>query len=96
MHKVASMTTYRAKIEEQIIKDLGEWLDTIEEQYGPAYALEAYAFVGAVGFTPEGEEPEAGASFARSAIGYHCSDSRAWAQVGILRGALEIAESDEE
>jgi hypothetical protein len=90
------MSTYRAKLETQIIEELHEWLDTIEERFGPTFALEAYAFVGAIGFTPEGEEPDAGESFARSAVGYHCSDSRQWAQVGILRRALEMAESDDE
>ncbi len=89
------MPTYREKLEEQVVLELHEWLDTVERQYGPNFALEAYAFVGAVGFTPEGEEPDDGESFARSAVGYHCSDSRAWAQVGLLRQALRMAESDD-
>lgn len=89
------MSTYRAKLEAQIIDELRQWLDGIEERYGPAYALEAYAFVGAVGFTPDGEEADEGGSFSRSSVGYHCSDSRQWAQVGILRQALAIAESDD-
>ena len=88
------MSSYRQKLEEQIVGELREWLDTIEEEYGPTYALESYAFVGAIGFTPEGEEPEAGESFARSAVGYHCSDARHWAQVGLLRQALLMAEAD--
>jgi hypothetical protein len=88
------MTTYREKLEEQLIKELREWIDTIEERYGPTFGLENYAFVGAVGFTPPGEEPEEGESFARSAVGFHCSDSRHWAQVGLLRQALLIAETD--
>ena len=90
------MSTYREKLEEQVTHDLREWLDGIEEAYGPNFALEAYAFVGAVGFTPEGEEPDTGESFARSAVGYHCSDSRHWAQVGLLRQALMMAESDDD
>ena len=90
------MSTYCQKLEEQIVVELREWLDTMEGQYGPAYALESYAFVGAVGFTPEGEEPGPGESFARSAVGYHCSDSRQWAQLGLLRQALLIAEADGE
>jgi hypothetical protein len=79
------MTTYRQKLEEEIAADLRAWLDSIEEHYGPTFALENYAFVGAVGFTPPGEEPDDGDSFARSAVGYHCSDSRQWAQVGLFR-----------
>src|SRR4051794_26868459 len=93
--KVAPVSTYRSKLEAQIVDELRQWLDDLDERYGPAYALEAYAFVGAVGFTPEGEEPIESDSFARSAVGYHCSDSRQWAQVGILRRALSMAESDE-
>jgi len=89
------VSTYRAKLEAQIITELRQWLDGIETHYGPTFALEAYAFVGAVGFTPDGEEPDEGESFARSAVGYHCSDSRQWAQVGILRRALLTAESDD-
>jgi hypothetical protein len=89
------MSTYRAKLEAQIVDELRRWLDALDERYGPAYALEAYAFIGAVGFTPEHEEPAEGESFAQSAVGYHFSDSREWAQVGILRRALSIAESDE-
>lgn len=69
-------------------------MHTIEERYGPTYALEGYAVVGAVGFTPEGEEPESGESFARSAVGCHCFDSRRWAQTGLLRQALLMAEAD--
>ena len=90
------MATYRQKLEDEIIADLRGWLDVIEEQYGPIFALEAYSFVGAVGFTPEGDEPAAGDSFARSAVGFHCSDSRPWAQVGLLRQALLMAEADDE
>jgi hypothetical protein len=91
--KVALVSSYRTKIEAQMLTDLREWLDDIEENYGPAYVLEAYAFVGAVGFTPDDEEPaDDGDSFSRSAVGFYCSDSRAWAQVGILRRALTIAE----
>jgi hypothetical protein len=90
------MSTYREKLEVQILSEMREWLDGIEERYGPSFALEAYAFVGAVGFTPEGEEPGEGEAFARSAVGYHCSDSRHWAQVGILRQALLMAESDDQ
>lgn len=90
------MATYRQKVEDEIVADLRDWLDVIEEQYGPAFALENYAFVAAVGFTPEGEEPEDGESFARSAVGYRCSDARHWAQVGLLRQALMMAESDED
>jgi hypothetical protein len=88
------MSTYRHKLEEQIIVELREWLDAIEEQYGPTFGLESYAFIGAVGFTPEGEEAEAGESFARSAVGYHCSDARHWAQIGLMRQALLIAEAN--
>jgi hypothetical protein len=90
------MTSYRQKLEEEIVADLRAWLDSIEEQYGPTFALETHAFVGAVGFTPAGEEPQDGDFFARSAVGYHCSDSRQWAQVGLLRKALLMAESDED
>lgn len=82
-------------MEEQVVRELRHWLDGLEERYGPKFALEAFAFVGAVGFTPEDEEPEEGESFARSAVGYHCSDSRHWAQVGLLREALLMAESDD-
>jgi hypothetical protein len=90
------MSTYRQKLETQIVTELRQWLDGIEEHYGPTFALEAYAFVGAVGFTPDGEEVADDESFARSAVGYHCSDSRHWAQVGILRQALLMAESNDE
>jgi hypothetical protein len=90
------MSSYRAKLEAQMLADLREWLDGIEEHYGPTYALEVYAFVGAVGFTPDGEEPDDGESFARSAVGFRFSDSRQWAQVGILRQALSIVESSED
>ena len=90
------MSTYRQKIEEELRADLSAWLDAIEENYGPQFALENYAFIGAVGFTPEGEEPASGESFARSAVGYQCSDARQWAQAGLLRQALLMAESDEE
>lgn len=89
------MPTYREKLEEQVVRDLHQWLDDVERQYGPNFALEAYAFVGAVGFTPGGEEPDEGESVARSAVGYHCSDSRAWAQIGLLRQALLMAESND-
>jgi hypothetical protein len=89
------MATYRDKLEEQVVRELHQWLDDIEGQYGPNFALEAYAFIGAVGFTPDGEEPHEGESFARSAVGYHCSDSRHWAQVGLLREALLMAESND-
>jgi hypothetical protein len=64
--------------------------------YGPNFGLEVYALVGAVCFTPEGEEPAEGEAFARSAVGYRCSDSRPWAQVGLLRQALSMAETDDE
>ncbi len=90
------MTTYRQKLEEQVIADLRGWLNEIEERYGPNFALEAYALVGAVGFTPDGETPAESEAFARSAVGYHFSDSRHWAQLGILRQALLMAESDSE
>jgi hypothetical protein len=56
--------------------------------------LENYAFLGAVGFPPPGDHPEEDESFARSAVGYRCSDSRHWAQVGLLRQALSIAEGN--
>jgi hypothetical protein len=90
------MTTYRQKLEEQVIRDLRGWLDEIEHRYGPNFGVEAYALVGAVGFTPDGEEPADGEPFARSAVGYRCSDRRHWAQVGLLRQALLMAEADEE
>lgn len=90
------MATYRENLEKQVARDMHEWLDGIEERYGPNFTLEAYAFVGAVGLTPEDEEPDEGESFARSAVGYHCSDSRHWAQVGLLQQALRMAESDTE
>jgi hypothetical protein len=83
-------------LEEQIIAELREWLDAIEDRYGPSYALENYGFVGGVGFTPEGEEPDGGDSFGWSAVSFHFSDSRQWAQVGLLRKALLMAESDED
>jgi hypothetical protein len=90
------MNTYRHKVEAEMIEHLRGWLDAIEEHYGPTFALEAYAFVGAIGFTPEGDEPEGNEPFARSAVGYHSSDSRHWAQIGMLRQALLLAESGEE
>ena len=90
------MGTYRQKLEDEMVADLRRWLDVIEEQYGPAFALEAYSFVGAVGFTPESEEPDAGEMFTRSAVGYHCSDPRSWAQIGLLRQALLMAEADDD
>lgn len=43
--------------------ELRQWLDAIEGRYGPTYALETFAFVGGVGFTPEGEEQESDESF---------------------------------
>jgi hypothetical protein len=89
------MATYREKLEEQVMGELHQWLDEVEAQYGPNFALEAYAFVGAFGFTPDDEEPDENESFARSAVGYHCSDSRHWAQVGLLREALLTAESND-
>ena len=76
-----------------MVADLRRWLDDIEEDYGPNFALESYAFVTAVGFTRAGEKAEAGESYARTAVGYYCSDSRGWVQVGLLRRALLIAES---
>ncbi len=54
-----SSYSYREKIEAQITKELREWLDGIEERYGPNYEMEAYAFVGAVGFTPVGGQRSA-------------------------------------
>ena len=89
------MTTYREKLEVDLIAELRSWLDSVEDNYGPTFALEAYGFIGAVGFTPDGEEPADHDSFSRSAIGFHFSDSRQWAQIGILRKALEIAERDD-
>ena len=90
------MDTYRQKLEEQIIGELREWLDAIEERYGPAYALESYAFVGGVGFTPQGEEPDRDESFGWNSVSYRFSDSRSWVQVGLLRKALLMAEADED
>jgi len=86
------MSTYRQQVEEEIVAELRTWLDTVEEEYGPNYALEGYAFLAALGFTPEGEEPEPGQSFARSAIDFRCSDPRRWRQVGLLRQALRMTE----
>lgn len=89
------MATYQQKLEDEIVAELRNWLRVLEERYGPSFALENYAFVGAIGFTPEGEEPEDGESFVQSAVSYHCSDGRPWAQVGLLRQALLTAESDD-
>jgi hypothetical protein len=77
-----------------VIADLREWLDGIEERYGPNFAIEAYGFLGAVGFTPRGDEAPDDESFSDSAVGFWCSDGRHWAQVGLLRSALSSVESD--
>jgi hypothetical protein len=34
------MSTYRQKLEEQVVAELREWLDAMEDQYGPASAFE--------------------------------------------------------
>jgi hypothetical protein len=87
-------SSYRAKLEAEMIEELRDWLDTIEDRYGPTFALDAFGFIGAVAFTPDGEEPDEGESYASTSVGYRLSDSRQWAQVGILRQALAVAESD--
>ena len=80
---------------QEIVKLVREFLDSADH-YGTLLHMDVYGIVGAVSFTPEGDEPLADEAFSRDAVSYRFSDLRTWVQIGVLSTALPLAEADDE
>jgi hypothetical protein len=78
-----------------VIADAREWLDGIEERYGPNFAIEVYGFLGAVGFTQEGDDAPDDESFSDSAVGFWSSDGRHWAgRIAAISALVRATDSE--
>lgn len=54
-----------------------------------------FGVVVAVSYTPDGAEPDEDQAFTDDAVSYRFSDQKPWVQIGVLRSALRLAESEE-
>jgi hypothetical protein len=90
------MSTYREQVEAEINSLTRDLLDATAERYGALPHVDVFGIVIAVSYTPEDGEPDHDQPFSHDAVGYRFSDQKPWVQVGVLRKALKLAESDGE
>ena len=88
------MSTYREQVEAEVAELTRNFLDATEERYGELPHVDVFGIVIAVSYTPDDAEPDDDQAFSHDAVGYRFSDQKPWIQVGILRKALLMAESD--
>jgi hypothetical protein len=89
------MATYREQLEAEIATLARELLDSAEEHYGAVPHVDVYGVVLAVSYTPEAAEPDDDHAFTHDGVSYRFSDQKPWVQIGVLRSALRLAESED-
>jgi hypothetical protein len=91
----SQMPSYREQVEAEIAALTRELLDSAEEHYGVVPHIDVFGVVVAVNYTPEDADPDNDQAFTHDAVSYKFSDQKPWVQVGVLRAALRLAESDD-
>jgi hypothetical protein len=89
------MPSYREQVEAEIAALTRELLDSAEEHYGAVPHVDVFGVVVAVNYTPDDAEPDNDQAFTHDAVSFRFSDQKPWVQVGVLRAALRLAESDD-
>jgi len=89
------MPSYREEVEAEIAKLVGAFLDSAEEHYGLLPEVDVFAIVAGFSYTHAGEEPGEEETHSHDSVSFRFSDSKPWVQVGLLREALRLAESDD-
>jgi hypothetical protein len=89
------MASYREEVEAEIAALAHELLDSAEQHYGATPHVDVFGVVVAVSYTPDEVEPDEDQVFTHDAVSYRFSDQKPWVQIGVLRSALQLAESDE-
>jgi hypothetical protein len=89
------MPSYREQVEAEIAALTRELLDSAEEHYGAVPHVDVFGVVVAVNYTPDDAELDNDQAFTHDAVSFKFSDQKPWVQVGVLRAALRLAESDD-
>jgi hypothetical protein len=89
------MASYREQVEAEIAALTRDLLDSAEEHYGAVPHVDVFGVVVAVNYTPDEAEPDDDQAFTHDAVSYRFSDQKPWVQIGVLRQALRLAESEE-
>jgi len=88
------MPSYREEVEAEIAALTRDFLDGVTEHYGTLPHIDIFGIIAAVNYTPDDAEPEDDQAFTHDAVSFRFSDQKPWVQVGVLRSALLLAESD--
>jgi hypothetical protein len=89
------MASYREQVEAEIAALARELLDSAEEHYGAVPHVDVFGVIVGVSYTPDESEPDDDQALTHDAVSYRFSDRKPWVQIGVLRSALRLAESDE-
>jgi hypothetical protein len=91
------MATYREQVEAEINALTREFLDSTTEHYGGTLPhIDVFGVVIAASYTPDDAELDDDQAFTHDSVGFRFSDQKPWVQVGVLRQALRLAESDDD
>ena len=89
------MPSYREEVEAAIAKLVGDFLDAAEEHYGLLPEVVVFGIVAGLSYTHAGEEAGEDEVHSHDSVSFRFSEAKSWVQVGLLREALRLAESDE-
>jgi hypothetical protein len=84
---MASREQLRDRLLAELTSYADSWLDGAIDQYGEDFSLGTMAIVFEVEFPPSVPDGIAGTD-----VGWTCSDHRNWAQAGLFRRAMLLAE----
>jgi hypothetical protein len=87
--------SYREEVEAEFAALARDFLDGVEEHYGVFPHIDVFGVVAAVNYTPADTAPADDQAFSHDAVSCRFSDQKPWVQVGVLRAALRLAESED-
>ena len=90
-----SVPSYRGEVEAEFAALVRDFLDGVEDHYGMFPHIDAFGVVAAVNYTPADAAPDDDQAFTHDAVSFRLSDQKPWVQIGVLRAALRLAESDD-
>ena len=93
--KDSLVPSYREEVEAEFVVLARDFLDGVERHYGTLPQIDVFGVVAAVNYTPADVEPDHDQAFSHDAVSFRFSDQKPWVQVGVLRAALRLAESDD-
>jgi hypothetical protein len=93
--ELISVPSYREEVEAEFAALVRDFLDGVEEHYGMFPHIDVFGVVAAVNYTPADASRDDDQAFTHDAVSFRLSDQKPWVQVGVLRAALRLAESDD-